>query len=467
MTKLFSMKSLACAGAAAFALTLAAVPAPQASAANEIDYATGMITLDTFTGADSANTADKDTFLYYAAATDAASIKKYTPISVVQTSNKITLDVSNVLGKKKTVKIASDAKGENNIYTVEIPAAPTLSLKYAAESLTYTIDNSDADIDTYKMSYKLGAYGAWQTPADSGKSTGSNNSAAIDAAVKSAKALGTTLYVRVAGEDSQSSAKQTTPWSKEAKVKIAAQAKAPKISIKTAALTKAFEWKIGEKSEYKIITGGLSGTPTTTWTPGSADKVGWATIFASASVTDNTSVVNGDAVANDFTILVRTKATDTKSASHIAYQTFKASADSPTKTDIDVRPVQAKSKTATSSAASISAKTSQMKIGGSTSTQEDVAAIMQYSLDGEKWKNLTKATQIEYDKTTDGKIYFRFTAKDKKALVLPSAVTEIQIPADGTTSTDNASKVSGKTYAKSGSKWPTSATTVTDWNSTN
>jgi hypothetical protein len=440
MTKLFSMKSLACAGAAAFALTLAAVPAPQASAATEgIDYGTGIITLSTLS--DATVTKDKTTFLYYGVGNDAGSIKKYTAITLDGDSNgTVYLDVSNVLGKAKTIKIAADDEGKTVIYSVDAPASPTVSLKFNNGAVEYTLTGL-TDIDSCLMNYRIGAYGSWQSVASSAK-----NSDTITAAVKKAQTLGTTIYVRVAGKNGDS---QSTPWSKEAKLKVSAAAKAPKISIKTAGLTKAFDWKIGNKLEYRIITGTVKEGTATAWTTGKTDKTTWETIFSDAKVESASDIVKGDAIANEFTIQVRTAADTSKgkAASHVASQTFKASVASPTKTQVEVKAVTAK-KGATSSAASITPK---------TVTINDKTAVVQYSTDGTKWKNVTKETTLQYDKTDSGKIYLRYTASDKKELILPSAVTTVTIPSDGTKD-----KVTAKVLEINSNKW--ASKDVNDYN---
>jgi hypothetical protein len=481
MTKLFSMKSLACAGAAAFALTLAAVPAPQASAAisaTSVNYSAG--TLDILKADYASYTKDKSSknvFIYYGVANGTDTPKKYTLITGAEgklsddSTDGISIDISNILGKAKTIRIASDSAGEKNTKDVTLAAAPTLKVSYDSSNDTtlakYEVNGNDAtaNIANYTLQYRVGTYGAWTTVLSA------NNGSKMKSVIEGAQKLGTTIYVRIAegATTNVTSINTTTPWSKEAKLKISGQAKAPKISIKTAALTKAFSLKIGDKSEYQILTGKLADADLqSAWTTGKADKVGWADIFADAKVTNAASVAVGDAVANDFTILVRTAATTSKAASNVTYQTIKASADSPTKADIEVKPVNGKGKTADASAASISAKASKMTIGTANGEgTEEVAASVQYSFDKEKWVTLKKATQIEYSKTKDGVIYFRFVASDKKnnPSVLPSAITTITIPKDGTTSTDNTSKVSGTPVKKNNGQW-TDDTKVNDWNST-
>jgi hypothetical protein len=475
MTKLFSMKSLACAGAAAFALTLAAVPAPQASAAantaslsGTVDYSAGTLTLEGLT--DYTQTSDGATFLYYGVASGKdATVNKLSSIDASQDDSKVVLDISNILGKEKTIKVAADAEGKTGVVTKNLAAAPTLKVSYDSANANtlskFEVDGTDvtSNIAQYSLQYRTGNYGAWKSVVSD------DNASTIKSAIENAQKLGTTVYIRIAsGTTSATAATLTSPYSKEAKLKISGQAKAPKISIKTAALTKAFSWKIGDKSEYQIITGTLAdGKLASSWTSGKADKVGWATIFTDASVANAATVAVGDAVASDFTIFVRTAATTSKAASNVAYQSILASADSPKQTDVAVKPVTGKGKTPAASAASISAKATKMTIGteGSKNTSgstEDVAAAIQYSLDGEKWVTLKKDTQIEYDKTTNGKIYFRFVASDKKKnpSVLPSAITTVEIPKDGT---DTA--VSGQTISKSSGAWADDKA-ISDWNAT-
>ena len=100
MTKLFSMKSLAFAGAAAFAMAL--IPAPQADAATapkkvtvEIDYANQTLkinnangTLDGTTETDGLlNTADGVSIYYAYSKKSADDAKKYTLIAAEETTS--------------------------------------------------------------------------------------------------------------------------------------------------------------------------------------------------------------------------------------------------------------------------------------------------------------------------------------------------------------------------------------------
>jgi hypothetical protein len=191
-------------------------------------------------------------------------------------------------------------------------------------------------------------------------------------------------------------------WSKEAKVKIPARAKAPKASLKLDA-AKAFTWKITNKQEYQIKVGNSDATG---WKEGSNTADSWSKIFTAAKVSDAT-VVSGDAITSDVKIYLRTEKTDKKAASSISVISLKKSAASPTGAAVTVKGLKQSGKTA--SGASIEAK-----------------ADIQYSTDGKTWKTLKKNKSVSFTKT-EKNVLVRIAGVSKNATVLPSLNTSIDI----------------------------------------
>ena len=199
--------------------------------------------------------------------------------------------------------------------------------------------------------------------------------------------------------------------SKEAKVKIAAQSKAPKASLKLDA-TKAFTWKISNKQEFMIEVNGEKSK----WADGSNAADSWATIIGKTKTDsyDQTAIVSGDAITADINISLRTKA-DKKAASAINLIKLAKSADSPTKSAVEVKPskvVMNGTRVKTATGASIKA-----------------VADIQYSLDdGAKWSKLTAGKEAKL-KDLSKTVLVRIPGESKKGTVLPSLNTKIKVDA--------------------------------------
>jgi hypothetical protein len=381
MTKLFSMKSLAFAGAAAFALTLAA--APQADAATvtaTVDYDAGTLTVDP-NGNDLTKT-DDGYVIYYQANAKEAKIKdnKYSAIALPEDQ---TIDISNLMGKATNISLSVDGKKVEDATKVAIVASPKIKATYSVEDGITLKNGKGSDAITegnvasgsslgFVAQVKTGTYGSWKTVKED----------TISTIVNQAKALGTTLYIRVAnGTDGN----LTTPWSKEVKVKISAQAKAPSATFKLNA-TKAFTWKISNKQQYKIKVGE---TAVTGWESGSNTADSWTKIFE--TVKADTSVVSGDAITADVKIYLRTAADEKKkkAASAINVINLEKSVASPTSSAVTIEPT-------------VTTTTKGKKTKITTSASIKAVVDIQYSTDdGKKWTLLktNKTVKFSADKT--------------------------------------------------------------------
>ena len=477
MTKLFSMKSVAFAGAAAFALALAAAPETDAATLEtKVDYNAGTLIVEAsdLEGGDLIETAD-GLGLYTGFNKNASKIK-YTltmdgqPITIRSaisgtkkiagsmvrmmsasgsavttgggvttggavdttggavdttggavdttggavdtgdgpiTEATLTFDITKYLGKKTYVGVSLAADGAD-AKTVELAASPTLKARFKG-GLELNVDKGGLKAfnevlgSGYACEYKVGAYGVWKRDGADGD---------LEDAIAKAQAFGSTIYVRIAKSVQKDGVTElTTPWSKEVKFKVSAKAKAPKIAAKTTNLTKAFEWKMGNKLEYIVTVNGDS----TEWEPGATSKIGWAEILKNAGVKDSDSLVEGDAIAADIMLQVRTAKTDKKAASNINVLKLAASMDSPLGKDIKID-VKEDTK-----------KKNPAKYIVSIAPANVTGYVAEYQTGDGKWKKVTKSTDIKANKLSSDTVYVRLMSTDKKSVILPSAVTTVKI----------------------------------------
>lgn len=427
MTKLFSMKSLAFAGAAAFALTLAAAPQADAAEATEITNLSidpsGEVTIHT--NGDMTSTEDGNV-IYYQTAKSKDKIKegKYTAIAshgYDYGEDGASYNFEKFIGKETYISFSLD--GTTEATGAALKAAPKLKAKYtAADGFTFSVNGgtlakpaTDAAIDNGNTLFVTGG--------DSKKyqimSYGYDTNWYLN--------FGGTMYFQAIELNSTDG---VAVCSKEAKVKIAAQSKAPKVALKLDA-AKAFTWKISSKQEYKISIGKDTSAA---WVTGSNAADTWASIVENGISKDvAANVVSGDAITADITISLRTKA-DKKAASAINVIKLAKSAASPTGAAVTVTTTKASGKTATG--ASIKA-----------------AADIQYSTDdGAKWKKLAAGKEAKL-KSENENVLVRTAGVSKNGLVLPSLNTTVAVDYATGTAT-----VSSLDYAADGSIEVTSET---------
>lgn len=416
MTKLFSVKSLAFAGAAAFALTLAAAPQVDAAEPNvkaTVNYRNDTLTV-TPTGDDEFKVVEEAPTIYYqkAGKDGAAKEGKYTAMSAAGSATSATMNIGSLIGKEMKISISIDGKTANAT-TVALKAAPKVKLQYAKGTISFKDAVTDLGVNANDPITSAAVDAMIRTSAYSGW-IGADD---IDSVIEEAKGLGATVYVKVAKADG------TTPFSKEAKVKIKAQAKAPKLAMKLDA-TKDFALKLKSTLEYKIDMGSTG--KFSKWEAGSGSDAKWTDIIKKGIDGIDEKVVSGDAIAADFDFLVRTAAKDPKPASAINVISIKASADSPTSKAFTIKMTKQSGKTATSAALVASSD-------------------LQYSVEAGKWKKAGsgKTVKLKNDKT---EIRVRIPG-DKKNNVLPSGVTYVKLDFNAASGSVTANKASSGQWA--------------------
>ncbi len=402
MTKLFSMKTLAFAGAAAFALTLAAAPKADAADAKITDIDNCDNNIYVITDGDLTSTKDGEV-IYYQVAKDENKLKKGKYSSIADEDLGY-FNISKFLGKEQVLSISTNGDIDNKETTknIKITAAPKVKIKCAGTKIELKIDNSDATLTTegaINTEYvakvgdkKYDVYGLYQNT------------------VKENLALGGTVEITVQEVLADTVKDTITSPSKPAKMKISAKAKAPKVSLKLDA-TKAFEWKLSDKQEYIINC--ESKEIATDWKPGI--KGNWESIFKGAGITEAKvkEVVSGDAITADVDISVRTKATEKKAASAINLVKLKKSAASPT--------TQASIETTKASNWNERQKKYKTVTGASIKADVDI----QYSVDnGEKWK-VVKAGKTQKLKVDQKDVLVRIVTPARNGVVLPSLNTKM------------------------------------------
>lgn len=397
MTKLFSMKTLAFAGAAAFALTLAAAPKADAAAV-QLEYCGDLSYVEISNEDELASTKDGKVIYYQVAKTaDKLKDNKYTPIA---DENLGYFNFSKFAGKDQVLSLSTTNGKKADATNFTIKAAPKLKAKYtAASGIELTIGTTKI-ATTGSIQEAVEKAGYWV-----------EGSASYEDFVKSNLALGGTGEIYVQEILSAEAAKTTfVTYSKPAKVKISAKAKAPKVSLKLDA-TKAFEANLSAKQEYIIDCpdAELVGK----WADGK--KASWTELVKATGATDAqaTQIVSGDAILADIALSVRTKAAGNKAASAINLIQLTKSAASPT-TQASIE---------TTKASNWNEKQKKYKTVTGASIKADVD--IQYSVDnGEKWK-VVKAGKTQKLKVDQKDVLVRIVTPAKNGVVLPSLNTKM------------------------------------------
>ena len=408
MTKLFSMKSAAFAGAAAFALALAAAPQADAAEASVPALSGTLDKLSVITQDEFTETEDGKV-IYYAVAKETKTIqdKNFTAIANENLSDEQGnpyYNLSKYAGKENVLYVSLDGKA-SSATKAAISAAPKLKAKYdAKDGLQLTIGTTEVKgtdivsgdaIDALDLGVQL------PSDVDMVVAKADNKYYVVTGVspeiIKSSSVLGTTLEVQA----EEIGGFLTSP-SKVAKLKIAAKPKAPKVSLKMNA-TKAFTWKISNKQEYLIKVNGKK----TDWTDGSNSKDNWASIFSKVEGVD--TIVSGDAITADVEISVRTKA-DKKAASAITVVKLDKSVASPTESAVKVNITKATYK-------------ANGNVQKATSASIEAVKDIQYSVEAGKWKKLGAGKTAKL-KDTQKNVLVRIAGDTN---VLPSLNTHVDI----------------------------------------
>ena len=363
MTKLFTMKSLAFAGAAAFALTLAA--APQANAAGEKDTSgikefrgkVSQLEVIVENNAEQMETPDGKVIYYQVVNTgNEAKNGKFTAMAEEGLGY---YNFSKYAGKEKTLYISLDGTVENST-SVAIVAAPKLKASYnVTDGLKIQINGTDASqivsypaIASTTLSKDEEKYFGDTGPLKDKRDTVvvaivEGKEYVIEGVapkiIKSMSVLGGTLELTasegIENENTSSALNALTSKSKIAKLKIAGKPKAPKVSLKLN-VKKPFVWKVAANQEYMVQVREDKNTVIDgEWVTGSGTDASWSDIISASKAEWGdavTGIVTGDAITKDITLNVRKTASNGKPASIINVIKLNKSADSPTKSSIAV-----------------------------------------------------------------------------------------------------------------------------------
>lgn len=466
MTKLFSMKSLAFAGAAAFALTLAAAPQADAAKMNLNVSDLSKVTVADANGNKLTETDDgkviyyqllknKDEFDSQSGKTAKHKASKYVAITDEGLGY---YNLSSLAGNGKYLAISPDGTVENAT-GVAIKKAPKLTAKY---------DGSKTDVKDRLILY-IGDDSKSKTAATitTGASVTATDSNGVKYEVKgvdgdlkditSASVIGDTLELTVTEIGSTDG---VAAESKPAKLKISARAKAPKVSLKLDA-TKAFSFKFGDKLVYKVQ-GEILGQQykSTEWVAsGKTDPAkDWKTIISGAKLSglDDekiSKIVSGDAITTDIVLNFRTPASGNKGASAITVVKLAKSVDSPTGAALDVKTVKAELKTDSRGTTVKTATSASITIPKELPTIQYGEEVTKSGKTEIQWKTSKPVTgdkkreiKFKISKTDTGvkTMFIRYAGESKDKFVLPSLVTTVEVNCDTGVATMNSVKYNGE-----------------------
>lgn len=476
MTKLFSVKSLAFAGAAAFALTLAA--APQADAAETAGiaiekYSYGDARLCASTSAINVVDGKAEYFYSVVASGKSAPTKNYKSANAVV--DEIDKDNKNVYfsvpggeltkGKAKDLYIAGNSTGDVKTEALTYQKAPTIKAKVittaTGPSITLKINGKDADANTNGYIEVASLYGGLSTKIDISDLYGTTTSAI---AAKSDFSTELQSMVDLGGGSVQITYKQydydfgysdefeqkkgesdadymkrlLTPSSKAVKVKIAGQAAAPKNSLKLA-LNKALSFKLKSTQEFRVYSADASDEGLTWTTAATSAYTALDTLFGDKYTTKDAS---GEYTLNEnMKFQLRTAANDAKGkpASKITTTTIYGSTTTPaaiTNVKVENKAVTKKNVTTTSASITFDTKDLElMQVSSASNSGITAKVVLQYKSDKDtKWKD-AKTTPVVYTNANiPDVIYVRVkgtnaaaTAKAKSYLEAPGKVLTIKL----------------------------------------
>jgi len=503
MTKLFSMKTLAFAGAAAFALTLAA--APQAQAAEEskpaiivdatndyYSYINSYGYSQCIVPSSAVTIVDGKAQVYYCAVNTGKEAKKYTAIlcayheldpndedsgdQELYTHYKLDSKISYyritfpagmyAKGKAKDIYIALDAAGTIN-EKLEYQATPKVKIAFKYTASGPAIDTTKFKINGTAASGSSGGYidvtgkysGMWagislkdlfgtnEDAKESQDSFSTNLQRIVDAG-------GEEVYVNYTW---QSETANTYPQPdadklKErfisvgtAKAKIAGKAKAPKLSLKLA-LVKDLAFK-PKNQEYRVYPEDKSDVGVK-WTEYSTPITSLETLFGKDHVTQD-KTTNEYTLNDNMKLQVRTAAKGNKAASNITVTTVYKSTEAPVALVNATVSNKMSSGNKPTTGASIKFDTKGLTLSQAASVSNSAIVTLQYKTTGaNKWTDVKKDTVEFKNNKIPKEIYIRVKGTDENtksgkesALEAPGKALIIELD---TTDPENNSKYSYK-----------------------
>jgi hypothetical protein len=451
MTKLFSMKTLAFAGAAAFALTLAAAPQADAKTTyvNELIgtvRATGnnIVVRDNVysyakwedntmidyyeVGKDSNDFANSAVAVvsesavtltngkaeyYYSAAKKDKDPTKWTTVSTDdfkkdENGNYVIVVPITELTKNKAVDLyfATDANGTGKTTKIVYNAAPKIkcTLTSTASGPSISVKQGSTELTTGYISLYSQYNGFSYYGID--LENGSENLTKM--LQRAADFGGATFTVTYKSKDTDTDNTITPPAT--AKLKVSATPKAPTVGLKIA---KAFTLKFKNTMEYRTFVKGESEPEK--WDDGTNTALTLATLFGDKNVTKTDP---DDYVLNDTMVIqARTAAKGTKTASKITTTTVYKSAATPSAVNVVIKTDTTTKKEVTTTGATIEFNTEGLSLTQNDAVSSSaVVALQYYDSTAKKWQDVKSTNKVVYK---SGKVpdtlYVRVKGTDYKA----------------------------------------------------
>ena len=445
MTKLFSMKTLAFAGAAAFALTLAA--APQVSAAEDAKIAFDTTTdkngklVDNVSidaayvkiAASEANIVNGKIDYYYSSV-KSGEPKKWKAVST-KTYRKdgdfyiVTVPVNEISKNKAAeVYIAADAVGTLKVGPIKCSAAPKLkaTINNLASGPSITLMDGRSELNTgyisvrsqysqysysYSYSYDYDSDFAFSANVESLKD--GKDEYVIEQLQNLADFGGGTVIVEYRSNDTM------TPLA-TAKLKVPGVANAPKVGLK---LAKGINLNVKDTMSYRTFKVS-DGDAKAQWVAGTGKVESLETIFGKDNVVKTGDI---ETLENNMKIQIKTNAKGKKLDSKIGTTTVYASAAAPTATNVKITNQVTTGKNPVTNA-SITFSTTGLTLTQAKSVSNSAIAVLEYKTKGSnKWtevKSNKPTVTIKNNKLPD-EIYVRVKATDESAKKGKEAAYEV------------------------------------------
>jgi hypothetical protein len=432
MTKLFSMKSLAFAGAAAFALTLAAAPQADAAETAKGGIEWGLEENDVISpdqseiGVVVSQSAVKITNhtleYYYATVKSSGAKKKWKAVSANEygdlgSGNYIFYVPLREITKDKAVDVYISADADGTVQTakpVSYKAAPkvkaTLNNLTSGASIKVTVDGTEVKTGSLKVKSVYGGFSEYVDVADL-----ADGDADLQRELKSAADFGgANFIVTYIPERKDTDDPLTVQLRGTGKLKVSATPKAPKVALK---LAKGFSLKFKDTIKYRTFVSDTDEPET--WTTGNGQALTMDTLFGTDHVTKTPT---DDYVLND-TMVIQAKTYDKnqkKMDSKITTTTVYASTATPsalTNVKVEQTVNTNTKKNTTTTDASIKFDTKDLTLTQSATVSSGAVVTLQYyDSTNKKWKDVNTSKGVTFK---SGKIpttvYVRVKATDYAA----------------------------------------------------
>ena len=441
MTRLFTMKSLAFAGAAAFALALAAAPQADAAEAAKpgIKLNSASVTSASITVSSSAvNVVDGKVEYYYGIVKNNKT--KWTSVTTERDCKEedgnytFTVPVGEIAkGKATTLVIAADSTGDTlQTEAIECKATPKIKVALKTDlssgpSITVQDKNKQDLNGTVKLASQYGGY-EMEVDVNDSSFTENGDVDLMKFLEKVADAGGSSFTVTYQSTDAMEPAAT-------AKLKVSATPKAPKIGLKLAKAVSVSFKNAGYTTFKATDTAPKKGTDHWVKTVDKQDLKSLSDLFGDSATKYTSAQIAESVIPDDAYVLpdnmkvqAYTLAKSKKLDSRIATSLVYASAPTPSSVNVEI----SNSTKTTKGETEVNGAKIKFKVGDLTTTQAAsggalAVTLQNYDTEGKKWKDVTDGKEVTFkDSKFPDYVFVRVKGGDYK--VKGSSTTYYEAP---------------------------------------